>query len=264
MADGQEERNGRPPLRGVRLPTGELFREERRRAEEKIPRRRRRRTPRHWHRRSSMDLKILPLAVTMMVGPQIMSAIIFVTAPRAVRASLAFLVGIAAGTTAGVALMRGIAALLGHAVDTGSTSGKSSAGHIIEYVLVGLLVFIAAKNWVGRRTAEPPKWLKSLMTAGPRKAFTVGLLLVLLMPSDLVVMLTVGVHLQHHDAGLGAALPFIGLTVLIAALPLLARLLFGKRAERAMPGVREWMNTHSWLISIIACGIFIALILSEG
>ncbi|MFF4229028.1 GAP family protein [Streptomyces sp. NPDC001820] len=55
-----------------------------------------------------------------------------------------------------------------------------------------------------------------------------------------------------------------GLTVLIAALPLLGRLLFGRRAERAMPKVREWMNSHSWLISIIACGIFIVLILSGG
>lgn len=211
-----------------------------------------------------MDLKILPLAVTMMVGPQILSAIIFVTSPRAVRASLAFLLGIAAGTTAGVALMRGVAALLGHAVDTGSPSDKGSAGHIIEYVLVGLLVFVAVKNWRGREGAEPPKWLKSLMTAGPRKAFTVGLLLILLMPSDLVVMLTVGIHLQQHDAGLWEALPFIGLTVLIAALPLLGRLLFGGKAERAMPKVREWMNSHSWLISIIACGIFIVLILSGG
>jgi small neutral amino acid transporter SnatA (MarC family) len=29
-----------------------------------------------------MNLQILPLAITMMAGPQIMAAIIFVTAPR--------------------------------------------------------------------------------------------------------------------------------------------------------------------------------------
>jgi hypothetical protein len=28
-----------------------------------------------------------------------------------------------------------------------------------------------------------------------------------------------------------------------------------------MPQVREWMNTHSWLVNIIACVIFIVLIL---
>jgi len=25
--------------------------------------------------------------------------------------------------------------------------------------------------------------------------------------------------------------------------------------------VRDWMNTHSWLLNIITCGVFIALIL---
>ncbi|SBW27071.1 hypothetical protein FDG2_5143 [Candidatus Protofrankia californiensis] len=35
-------------------------------------------------------LQILPLAVTMMVGPQIMSAVIFVTTPKAVRVSSGF------------------------------------------------------------------------------------------------------------------------------------------------------------------------------
>ena len=48
---------------------------------------------------------------------------------------------------------------------------------------------------------------------------------------------------------------------LIAALPLLVYLLFRSRAQRVMPQVREWMNTHSWLVNIIACGIFIVLIL---
>jgi hypothetical protein len=28
-----------------------------------------------------------------------------------------------------------------------------------------------------------------------------------------------------------------------------------------MPKVRDWMNTHSWVVNIIACGIFIVLIL---
>ena len=38
-----------------------------------------------------MNLQILPLAITMMAGPQIMSAIIFVTTSGAVKLSAAFL-----------------------------------------------------------------------------------------------------------------------------------------------------------------------------
>lgn len=207
-------------------------------------------------------LRILPLAITMMAGPQIMSAVIFVTAQRAVRVSLAFLAAVALATTAGVAIMLGVASAVGSGVKLGDSSDNNSVGAIIQYVLVALLAAAAAKNWFQRKTAEPPKWLGALMSAGPKKAFTVGLLVIALMPSDLMIMLTVGVHLEQSGAAFSEALPFIGLTVLVAAAPLLVRVLFAKRAEAAMPRVRDWMNTHSWLVNIMVCALFIVLILA--
>ena len=81
------------------------------------------------------------------------------------------------------------------------------------------------------------------------------------MPSDIIIMLTVGVNLAHNDAGLAAAVPFIAATALVAALPVLAYLLFRRRAQRLMPRVRDWMNPLSWLLNIITCGVFIAFIL---
>lgn len=206
-------------------------------------------------------LQILPLAITMMVGPQIMSAIIFVTTPRAVRVSMAFLIGVAIATTIGVAVAMGIAAALGNAVDLGDSSDNGSVGKIIQFALVALLVAAALKNWINRESVEPPKWLGTLMSANPRKAFTIGLMVILVMPSDIMIMLTVGVNLIQNDTSFAAALPFIALTVLVAALPLLVRLLFGRRAEAAMPKIRDWMNTRSWLVNIIVCVIFVVLIL---
>jgi uncharacterized protein involved in cysteine biosynthesis len=49
--------------------------------------------------------------------------------------------------------------------------------------------------------------------------------------------------------------------VLVAALPLLLFELFHRRAQQLMPKVRDWMNTNSWLVNIIVCVVFIALIL---
>ncbi|AZQ34469.1 GAP family protein [Streptomyces cyaneochromogenes] len=203
-------------------------------------------------------LNVLPLAVTMMLGPQIMSAIIFVTTPRAVRVSLGFLTGVAVATTVGTAITMGLASLL----DLGDPDDAGSSGNIIQYVLVGLLAAGAIKNWVRRETVQPPKWLGALMSADARKALKVGLLVILLMPSDIIVMLTVGTNLSQADANFAEALPFIGATVLIAALPLLFLLAFHHRATAAMPHVRDWMDTHSWLINIVVCVLFIVLILA--
>jgi small neutral amino acid transporter SnatA (MarC family) len=56
---------------------------------------------------------ILPLAITMMAGPQIMSAIVFVTSERGVKNSTAFVLGVLLATTIGVAALRGLLSLLG-------------------------------------------------------------------------------------------------------------------------------------------------------
>ncbi|MGW5694652.1 GAP family protein [Streptomyces asiaticus] len=209
-----------------------------------------------------MGLQVLPLAVTMMAGPQIVAAVVLVTTARPVRVCLAFLLGVAIATAAGVALARGIFALLGQAIAPGDSSDRGVAAVVVQLVLVGLLALVSVKNVVKRQTVEPPKWLGSLMEAGPRKALTTGFLIILLMPSDIAVMLTVGANLEQHDADWTAALPFIAATLLIAALPLLVYLLLGDRARRAMPRLREWLTTHSWVVNVAACLIFIVIILA--
>jgi Sap, sulfolipid-1-addressing protein len=205
-----------------------------------------------------VNLEILPLAITMMAGPQIMSAIIFVTAEKAVPISLAFVGGVAIATTLGVLVVY----LIGKAtdIDLGDPSDPGSTGAIVQYALISLLALAALRNYVRRETIEPPKWLGKLQHAGPKEAFRTGLLVILLMPSDIIILLTVGTNLDHTTSSFSDALPFIGATILIAALPLLGFLLFHRRAVIAMPKVRDWMNANSWAVNIIVCVIFIVLI----
>ena len=208
-----------------------------------------------------MNLAILPLALTMLAGPQIMSAIIFVTSAKPVRNSVAFIIGVALATTVGVTIVVVATTLLGGG-SLGDPSDNGSIGNVIQYLLVGVLVALAVKSYARRETVEPPRWLGTLQRADARRAFRIRFLVILLMPSDVVIQLTVGVNLVHNDAGLLAALPFIGATVLMAALPLLLYLLFYRRAQSLAPKVRDWMNANSWLVNIIVYGVFIVLILS--
>jgi threonine/homoserine/homoserine lactone efflux protein len=207
-----------------------------------------------------MDLDILPLAITMMVGPGIMADIVLITAPKPVKVSAAFVAGVAIATTIGVLAAYALASLLASSVSLGAPSNGGSIGNVIQYLLVALLVFLAIRSYVQRETAEPPTWMGVLQNADPRRAFTTGLLLIWVMPSDIIIMLTVGMHLAQNDAGLVDALPFIAATALVAALPILLYLLFRRRAQRLMPKVRDWMNANSWLVNIIAYVAFIALI----
>jgi hypothetical protein len=209
-----------------------------------------------------MNLAIIPLAITMNAGPQIMSALIFITASKPLKLSAAFLAGVVIAVTVGVTITYTLATALGNSISLGDSSDSSSLGNIIQYGLVGLLVILSIRSYLGRETSEPPRWLGALQNAKPRTAFTTGLLLLSVFPSDFVVLLTVGMNLAQNNATLLAAVPFVAATIFIAALPLLFYLLFHRRAQRAMPKVRDWMNANSWLVNIIVYVIFILLILA--
>jgi hypothetical protein len=208
-----------------------------------------------------MNLAIIPLAITMNAGPQIMSALIFITASKPLKLSAAFLAGVVIAVTVGVTITYTLATALGNSISLGDSSDSSSLGNIIQYGLVGLLVILSIRSYLGRETSEPPRWLGALQNAKPTTAFTTGLLLLSVFPSDFVILVTVGVNLAQSGSNLLAAVPFVAATILIAALPVLSYLLFRHRAQRAMPKVRDWMNTNSWLVNIIVYVVFIVLIL---
>ena len=205
---------------------------------------------------------VLPLAITMVIGPGLLAAIVLVTSERAIPNSLAYVLGFGLMVAIGVTAFRGVAALLGNNVDLGDPSDSGSAGVIIQIALVALLIFASIKQYLGRATAEPPKWLGTLQTATPGGALKMGLIVVAIMPSDLVIMFTVAMNLEQNGESLLTALPFVALTTLVVAAPLLAYVIFHRRAARAMPKVRDWMNSNSWLVNIIVFAIFIVLIVS--
>jgi hypothetical protein len=209
-----------------------------------------------------MSLAVLPLAITMNAGPQIMSAIIFVTANKPLKLSAYFITGVVIAVSVGVTITYTLASVLGNSVSLGDSSDSGSLGNIIQYLLVGLLIILSIKSYVNRETSEPPRWLGALQNANPKTAFTTGLLLLSVFPSDFVILVTVGINLAQQNASLLGAVPFMAATVFIAALPVLSYLLFRHRAKRAMPKVRDWMNKNSWLVNIIVYVIFIVLILA--
>ena len=94
-----------------------------------------------------MDIAILPLAVTMMAGPQEMTAVILVTARDAVRLSTAFLIGVAAAMLLGTTITYLLAGAVG---DLGNPDDNGSAGRIIQYALAAVLLFLAIRTYGNR------------------------------------------------------------------------------------------------------------------
>ena len=53
------------------------------------------------------------------------------------------------------------------------------------------------------------------------------------------------------------AWPLVAGTVLLMSLPFLAYSALGHRARDAMPGIKQWLTTHSWVINLVVIIYFI-------
>jgi threonine/homoserine/homoserine lactone efflux protein len=204
-------------------------------------------------------LAVLPLAIVMVAGPQIISAILVATSQDARRNSLVFVAGVALAITVGTMVAYWLTGLV-KTPARGESEG--TVGTVIDWLVIVLLVVLMVRIFTRRKNTEPPKWMGRLQTADARLSFRLGLLLFLVMPTDIITMLTVGAYLARHGAPWWHSLPFLLLTLLLAGLPLLVLLLLGRRAQVLLPRLRDWMNTNSWVVSEAVIVFFLILTIS--
>jgi len=197
---------------------------------------------------------ILPLAVVMVAGPQFLTAVFLATSRDWRRNSALFVLGAAVSISAIVALTY----VLG-GVSTGG--GGESDGPLSTVVLV-LIVAAMLSTFLGREESEPPKWMGKLERATPRFSFRLGFLLLGVFPTDIVTSVAVGSYLAANDRSLVDAAPFVALTLLLLALPSLAVVLLGNRAETLLPRVRDWMNDNAWIVNEVVLAFFLVLVLT--
>ena len=101
--------------------------------------------------------------------------------------------------------------------------------------------------------------MSKFQTAGPKFAFILGLALLSVFPTDIITSITCGLHVARHDDPYWQVLPFVGLTVLLLAVPAIAVVLLGDKAKVLLPKFRDWMSANSWIVSEIVIAFFMAL-----
>jgi hypothetical protein len=201
-------------------------------------------------------LQILPLALIMVMGPQILTAIFLVTSDEPVKNSGAMLTGVILAASASVLIWFGLVDLIG--IDPKEGGGPTT----VDYVVAGLLALLAIRVFMTRGTAETPKWMSALQEAEPRRAFSLGFLLILLMPTDIIAVISTVNFLHDNKLNALDGWPLVAATTVLMALPIAGYLLLGHRAREAMPRIRDWLTTHSWLVNFVVIVYFIYQTLS--
>ena len=200
---------------------------------------------------TTTSLQILPLALIMVMGPQILTAIFLVTSREPVKNSVAMLIGVVLAASLSLLIWFGIVKAIG--IDPKDGGGPTTA----DWIVAGLLALAAIHTFLGRGKASVPKWMTALQEAEPRRAFTLAFLLILLMPTDIVAVISTANWLHDQHENVLGGWPLVAATTLLMALPILGYLLLGRRAREAMPGIRDWLTTNAWLVNIIVIVYFI-------
>jgi len=204
----------------------------------------------------STQLQILPLSLIMVMGPQILTAIFLITSPKPVKNSIAMLIGVVVAAIISILIWFWLYEALGVKPPSGSGPGTA------DYVVAGLLALAGIHTFLGRHDASVPKWMSALQEAEPRRAFSLGFLLILLMPTDIVAVISTVHWLHEHHDGVLHGWPLLSATTLLMALPLLAYLLLGHRARDAMPGIRDWLTANAWVVNLVVIVYFIYELIS--
>jgi small neutral amino acid transporter SnatA (MarC family) len=199
---------------------------------------------------------VLPLAFVMIAGPQIISSFFLATSSEPVKNSVSYLAGAAVSITTVVTVAYLVAE--GASGEGGGTS-HSTAGTVIDWIILGLVLFLIAHTFLTRKTSRPPTWMGKLQEARPKFAFLLGLALLGVFPTDIASSVTAGLHVARHGDAWWQCLPFVALTLLLLGLPLLGVLVLGQRAGVVLPRIRDWMNDQAWVVSEVVLVFFAAI-----
>ena len=152
----------------------------------------------------------------------------------------------------------------------GADDAVSTVGRVIS-VTVGVLLLV-----LGLRTvlappdpdSTPPKWMESINSMSPPRAFGFGMVLFPLQVKNLAIFVACLNLIIVSRLGPEGSIAALGLVLLIFAIPVLA--LIGlyvaapQRASKMLVSLRTWMEKNNRTITVVLCLVFGAFFLLRG
>ena len=213
--------------------------------------------------------EVLTYAVAVAISLLAMVAVILMLfSSRAKVNGPAFLVGwmVALAVVSGVVY---VACNQGNAATNTTTSDTISWGKIVFGVL---LLLLAVRNWRNRpapdAVPEMPKWMASVDTLSPGKAFGLAVLMAGVNPKNL--LLTVAAAAGLAQLGLSTSDAVVSLIVFVVvgsltiAGPVVYYFLGGERAKAELDSLKDWLTMHNAAVTAVLFVVFGVDLIAKG
>jgi len=213
--------------------------------------------------------EVLTFAIGVAISPvPIIAVILMLFSQRAKVNGPAFLVG-------GVLALAAVSTVVYVISHDGSVATSSTAADSVSWgkiVLGVVLLLFARRNWRKRPAAgeEPamPKWMATVDTLSPGKAFGLGLLLAGVNPKNLI--LTAGAAAGLAQLGLSttdavvATAVFVVIASLTIVVPVLYALVGGERARSTLDSAKAWLSVHDAAVMAVLFLVFGVDLIAKG
>jgi len=210
---------------------------------------------------------LLPGLVVLAIGgsiapPLLLLTILFLGSQRPLPNAGALMLGYF--TTCAVIGISGITLF------SGAEAAVSTVGRVIS-VTIGVLLLV-----LGLRTvlappdpdSTPPKWMESIDSMSPPRAFGFGMVLFPLQVKNLAIFVACLNLIIVSSLGPEGSIVALGLVLLIFAIPVLALIgLYAAaphRASKLLVSLRTWMEKNNRTITLVLCLVFGAFFLLRG
>jgi hypothetical protein len=181
--------------------------------------------------------------------------------PNATALALGYFATCAAIGIAGLTLFAGAA---------GAGSAASTAGLVISASVGGLLVVLGLRSLLNAPDpdAQPPRWMESISSISPPRAFGVGMALFPLQIKNLAIFLACINLIAVASLSPRSSAVALGLVLVVFAIPVLVLIgLYAavpQRASAVLGYLRAWMEKNNRAITVVLCFVFGAYFLLRG
>jgi threonine/homoserine/homoserine lactone efflux protein len=213
--------------------------------------------------------EILTFAIGVAISPvPIIAVILMLFSQRARVNGPVFLLG----WVVALAIVSIVVYIVSH---DGSVATSSTASDSVSWgkIALGVLLLgLARRNWRKRpaqgEAPEMPKWLSTVESVSPPKAFGFGVALAAVNPKNLI--LTAGAAAGLAQLGLStsdavvAIIVFVAIASLTILLPVLYALLGGEHARATLDSAKEWLTLHSAAVMTVLFLVFGVDLIAKG
>jgi threonine/homoserine/homoserine lactone efflux protein len=206
--------------------------------------------------------ELIPLALVVALSPlSIIPGVLMLSTPRPRPTGLAFMAGWLIGLALLSSIFVGVSSLL-----SGGLSKPPVWASWLRIIVGIALIILGLYRWFNRNKSEhSPKWMRTLTTVGPGRAFLTALVLVVVNPKVLFICAAAG--LAIGTAGLGSTGAWLAVAYYTAvagstvALPIVGYSISGGRLDEPLRKLKDWMErNHATLVATILVVIGILLL----